>query len=720
MDDFLSATTAPSNVATDEYCSIPTNILDDFETVSFQNTKAIRWMHDIPPRYGKPDDVLLLMAGDEEQQKDYMRGLLASSITMFVFFLVWSLLLLIFKCFAPPDSSNVTRWLAGERLRIDEPPSKEHKPFHHSEWQKKYDNTKKQLYCFRGIVLFAGLSIIVSAIVMSVLGTNSLTNTLDSVRLSLGLVHGLASEATGIVDQVIDLNQNVSSKIFTLLEDINGMCPLVRDPLCDDLQDLNSCDLSGFLGDDLSQIFQTVVGHFAAGERSVIYQEIIKARSGLDDVRQMALDVDNAASHFNWVFFLSMAFSLFLALLCLFIISSLLFRMPEMMLCLKSRILLPIFVVLVIFSYIFSLLFVTASMTTADVCIYKDERNNLDVRVLTLLGRFQEALGPIVVEFARFYIRQCPPELLPRELVGQMDYIIAGVPAIREFSSIVEESTDLIQGACGFAESDTQKLMDLADTAQTNLCEVADILTRVRLFFQCENWFPIYETTAYEALCHDGTDGFAYIASTQFVIVFMAFVILTFRVAFWDVQIGDGLDPEDGLCEDNEVKQNATDDTTQNDENEDRMYYSGITGLLKSSGTRSGEHGVKDKSEDHKWIAHAEADVAPDHTFSTFDTTVYVDGVEDETHAHASETSTQENTDDDDASGDLVLEHQRSSRDTDEGVEVGHFHNRSDAWSIWARQFTNGGGDRGWPAANDWGDDDDDRNVHFDNFEHFH
>jgi hypothetical protein len=69
MDDFLTSTTAPSNVVTDEYCSLPTSILNTFDTVSFQNTKVIVWMHDVPPRYGKPNDVLLFMAGDEQQQK---------------------------------------------------------------------------------------------------------------------------------------------------------------------------------------------------------------------------------------------------------------------------------------------------------------------------------------------------------------------------------------------------------------------------------------------------------------------------------------------------------------------------------------------------------------------------------------------------------------------------------------------------------------------------
>ena len=44
------------------------------------------------------------------------------------------------------------------------------------------------------------------------------------------------------------------------------------------------------------------------------------------------------------------------------------------------------------------------------------------------------------------------------------------------------------------------------------LQELVDILDDIRLFFQCENWFPLYESTMYNAVCYDGTDGFAWIA----------------------------------------------------------------------------------------------------------------------------------------------------------------------------------------------------------------
>jgi hypothetical protein len=55
------------------YCSIPPDLIDGFDALPFRNTRAVRWMHYIPPRYGKPDDVLLLMTGTEEDQQGKCR-----------------------------------------------------------------------------------------------------------------------------------------------------------------------------------------------------------------------------------------------------------------------------------------------------------------------------------------------------------------------------------------------------------------------------------------------------------------------------------------------------------------------------------------------------------------------------------------------------------------------------------------------------------------------
>lgn len=610
---WLSATNNNNETDQVEYCSIPTEVFEDFTAEEFSNTNIIEWMHSIPPRFGKTNDILNLMIGTEDQQQEYVRGLLASSIALFFFFLVWAGLLLIFKFFAPPNGSNYTRWLGGQPLRMPSPPLGDDEDgnnnnIHYNsskgdtkefrDWKREYNTTKYQLFGFRIIVWFAGLAIAIAALVMSVYGVDSLKNTLDAGRESIGIVRTLASDAHSIVDSVIAQNEDLSQKVYGLLEDVNGMCPLVKDPLCDNVYDIHTCDISSFLGSDLNDVFQMAAGHFVEGEQSVYFKEIVNAKNGLEDVQMISQDIDHSASQLNWALTLSMVFSLLLAGLCLLILCGLVFPdMPKVIQCLQSKLMIPIFVVLVFFAYLFSLLFVTASIVTADVCVYTNAANNIDERIMSVLTRssaVEELLGgqdtqSLVTEFIGFYIHQCPVELLPNEILEQLEYIKAGVPVIQQFSTIVEESTGLIQGVCGFQENQTQSLVDVADTLQDQLCAVADILSDVRDFVQCSNWYPLYETTVYEAMCYDGTEGFAYVASTQFVIVFMAFVILTFRVAFWEIQVGDDYFDfvDDDSNENSGDEGTGEGDTKKAKGNGNVDYYKGLRDRVSASRSSS-------------------------------------------------------------------------------------------------------------------------------------
>jgi hypothetical protein len=138
------------------------------------------------------------------------------------------------------------------------------------------------------------------------------------------------------------------------------------------------------------------------------------------------------------------------------------------------------------------------------------------------------------IYLSSFSSPECPASKIPQELAEQFDFIVAAIPMVSELSTTVEASVDVLQAVCGF--DSPQALVNVANTAGTQLCDVAEVLKSIRLYFQCENWYPLYETTVYEAMCYSGTEGFAWVASTQFVIVFMAMVVLTFRVVFYDAR----------------------------------------------------------------------------------------------------------------------------------------------------------------------------------------
>jgi hypothetical protein len=81
-----------------------------------------------------------------------------------------------------------------------------------------------------------------------------------------------------------------------------------------------------------------------------------------------------------------------------------------------------------------------------------------------------------------------------------------------------------------------QILMEASTMAQEELCGATARLQDTRVLFGCSVWNPIYTNLTYDTLCEDTIDAFAWITISQCVIVFVAMVILTFRVAILPVK----------------------------------------------------------------------------------------------------------------------------------------------------------------------------------------
>lgn len=91
-----------------------------------------------------------------------------------------------------------------------------------------------------------------------------------------------------------------------------------------------------------------------------------------------------------------------------------------------------------------------------------------------------------------------------------MNIVLAAIPTLGNFTALVNQNTNLLQDFCGFP--DPAPLVVAAEAANVQLCQIVDLLNSIRIFFQCKNWFPLYETAVYEAICYNGTQGFAWIA----------------------------------------------------------------------------------------------------------------------------------------------------------------------------------------------------------------
>jgi hypothetical protein len=152
-------------------CSVQTEFPEQFDGEVFQNTRSIKFMHRTP-RFGHTTDIVMLMNESKEDGEDYIRGLLAASITIFCFFLVWLFMLLGFKCMGP----NRVGWLSGSLAPFSAEPQEE--DYDDAEeykqdleqWHKEHNRVSRRMNWIRALVVFAALLIIINSVLLCVKG----------------------------------------------------------------------------------------------------------------------------------------------------------------------------------------------------------------------------------------------------------------------------------------------------------------------------------------------------------------------------------------------------------------------------------------------------------------------------------------------------------------------------------------------------------------------
>jgi hypothetical protein len=373
-------------------CEIPdVNLVEPFDAPSFLNTKSIRWMHELTPRFGNSNDLLMLMEGNEDEQQEYVKGLLASSIAILCFFLVWLIFLLVFWCMGPYEVGV----LSGKpRPLRPQPPNNSGDLI---AWKQRRSLAQTRLNRLRMMICLCGSVIITSSLLMSVKGVGSLTRSLQDGVDSIAISENLAKKAIKLIDRVAEQNSATAVAVDSLLEGINDMCPLQRpEGLCRDLDDVSTCDFDGIFESD---IVETTIRHFKEADKSIYFQELLAGRQNLEDFLVLTADLNDTAKSFNWALYCAMVGSLILAVLCMVIIVGMACGTSRIVGCLQHCILVPAFCFLVIISFLFSITFIIGSMAVADLC-YDSPDND----ILLILNRFRETLSPIAVEIVSFYI----------------------------------------------------------------------------------------------------------------------------------------------------------------------------------------------------------------------------------------------------------------------------------------------------------------------------
>jgi len=82
-------------------CSLPTEFNLQHEPLPFRVSAVLQRIHNFPFRFGYDRDISLWIHGTDQERRNYLKGLFGSSIVICCIFVLWVLLLLIFKCLGP-------------------------------------------------------------------------------------------------------------------------------------------------------------------------------------------------------------------------------------------------------------------------------------------------------------------------------------------------------------------------------------------------------------------------------------------------------------------------------------------------------------------------------------------------------------------------------------------------------------------------------------------
>ena len=215
------------------------------------------------------------------------------------------------------------------------------------------------------------------------------------------------------------------------------------------------------------------------------------------------------------------------------------------------------FILFVVISWVFSMVFIIGSTAAADLCV-----DSPDDRVAAMVIRYGDFQGvrpmsnstgtfdirnvdgdSLILLFLLYYIEGCPVDSAPQDLIDSLTRVLTVLDKSVDLVANVVNDPDL-PAICG---NSTANLLTSNDTSvfQNTLCSVGEALVELQTYFSCDNWRPLYVLVMYDAVCYNANDGFYFVGITQFLIVVFAMIMLTCRVAFTEVDFDKDEDGND-------------------------------------------------------------------------------------------------------------------------------------------------------------------------------
>jgi len=491
------------------------------------------------PRFGHTNDIAALASGSDAAT-DYVVGIVTGALLVLAVALVWALVLVGLKaaghrrvgCLAGrlegPDAGagGAAPREAGKFPLLEEEPEddadagrpllmSEHVDGRHEAAQK----FKRTVLATRAVFVLSGLAVIVSSILFFTNGVKAFQESLNNVQGGLELVQKTALDAVAITDEFVNVKDRLLDVFQQTQQETGG----------------KFCNGDSFIATQIRNEIGAVSSELET--LSAMIDDTVASFG--DDLQQVVSLVDGVNDQLG-----STDAFLYVAVAVIALLNAIILAMLVVAYfsargvsngCTKfttHAILWPVFVFFLLSAWLFSLLFLVASLAGSDFCVDPDEI------VDDFLRQHQDQFHSAIFGLIIYYTSGC--QVTPAgdgHLVAIAQEIQNVVGKANEFSeSIMGIPLPGLKTECGLDKAAAAALLGGAELINETTLLLNGAFIGVRRILECKTFNSIYTMFVHEAFCVEGVNGLAWIFSTSFAMFLFAMVMLMFRAGLYPVK----------------------------------------------------------------------------------------------------------------------------------------------------------------------------------------
>jgi len=192
-----------------------------------------------------------------------------------------------------------------------------------------------------------------------------------------------------------------------------------------------------------------------------------------------------------------------------------------------------------------------------------------------ILNKLRDDFSSVLFQFLVFYISGCPRSGLPVQFKSLLQLILQKFLQIEVLANLVLGQAPAVAQECS---SESSLIESAAAVLQSQVCTIATSVYEIGNLLTCANWNSLYATVMYDAVCYNATTGFAWIATTQFLIVLFSMIMLTLRVGFYEIEDEEEYDRHRRCCCGNGEQEATEGEALKTDQQEQQLGQVDIEG----------------------------------------------------------------------------------------------------------------------------------------------